>query len=158
HEKTGRVLAIRMAGLTNTPNLDMVAVAASALLNPATIENGESMDKILAALGLAKGTNEDGVVAAINAMLTSTTAIARAAGLTETAKPEEILTAVNASFADRKTIATTAGLAAEAGTTEIVTAVQTAMKGATVDPTKFVPIEQVTQLQKDVKALQESTN
>ncbi|RUU11407.1 hypothetical protein EOD08_32045, partial [Mesorhizobium sp. M6A.T.Ca.TU.002.02.2.1] len=82
HEKTtGRVLAIRMAGLTNTPNLDLVAVAASALF-PLDNPTGDSMDKILTALGLAKGTTEDGIIAAINTHLTSSTAIAKAAGLT----------------------------------------------------------------------------
>ncbi|RUZ99100.1 hypothetical protein EN932_36825, partial [Mesorhizobium sp. M7A.F.Ca.US.002.01.1.1] len=135
HEKTsGRVLAIRMAGLTNTPNLDLVAVAASALFT--SNENGASMDKILAALGLAKGTNEDGIVAAINAHLTSSTSIARAAGLTETAKPDEILAAVNTVVADRTKFAQAAGLAATAKADEIVTAVQSAIAGK-VDPTKF---------------------
>jgi hypothetical protein len=74
-------------------------------------ENGASMDKILAALGLAKGTNEDGVVAAINAHLTSSTAIAKAAGLTEAAKGEEILAAVNSLVTDRAKLAQAAGLA-----------------------------------------------
>ncbi|MEI9410718.1 phage protease [Mesorhizobium salmacidum] len=152
HEKsTGRVLAIRMAGLTNTPNLDLVAVAASALFN--SNENGASMDKILAALGLAKGTNEDGVVAAINAHLTSSTAIAKAAGLTETAKSEEILAAVNTIVADRTKFAQAAGLAATAKADEIVTAVQSAIAGK-VDPTKFVPIAAVTDLQTRLNTLE----
>ncbi|CAN7167290.1 hypothetical protein LJR234_000355 [Mesorhizobium amorphae] len=154
HEKTtGRVLAIRMAGLTNTPNLDLVAVAASALL---TLNNqtGDNMDKILSALGLAKGTNEDGVVAAINAHLTSSTAIAKAAGLTETAKPEEVVAAVNSIVTDRAKFAQAAGLAATAKSEDIVTAVQSAIAGK-VDVTQFVPIAQVTALQGDVKKLQE---
>lgn len=156
HEKTtGRVLAIRMAGLTNTPNLDLVAVAASALFT--SNENGASMDKILAALGLAKGTNEDGVVAAINAHLTSSTALAKAAGLTETAKPAEILTAVNAITADLAKFAKICGLKADAKADEIVTAVQSAFAGAKPDPTKWVPIEQVAALQGDVKKLKEDT-
>lgn len=154
HEKTsGRVLAIRMAGLTNTPNLDLVAVAASALF-PSN-ENGASMDKILAALGLAKGTNEDGVVAAINAHLTSSTAIARAAGLTETAKPEDVVTAINSIVADRAKFAQAAGLTAAAKSDEIVTAVQSAVAGAKPDPTKFVPMAMVTELQTDIKKLRE---
>ncbi|RWE48548.1 MAG: hypothetical protein EOS79_08420 [Mesorhizobium sp.] len=156
HEKTsGRVLAIRMAGLTNTPNLDLVAVAASALFN-VNNETGASMDKILAALGLAKGTNEDGVVAAINSHLTSSTAIAKAAGLTETAKPEEVLTAINSLVTDRTKFAKAAGLAETAKADDIVTAVQSAFAGAKPDPTKFVPIEQVTALQNDVKEMQKT--
>lgn len=154
HEKTsGRVLAIRMAGLTNTPNLDLVAVSASALF-PLNNQTGDSMDKILSALGLAKGTNEDGVVAAINAHLTSSTAIARAAGLTDTAKPEDILAAVNSIVTDRGKLAQAAGLATTAKADEIVTAVQSAIAGK-VDPTKFVPIAMVTELQGDLKKLRE---
>jgi phage I-like protein len=154
HTKAGRVLAIRMAGLTNTPNLDLVAVAASALF-PSN-ENGASMDKILAALGLAKGTNEDGIVAAINAHLTSSTAIAKAAGLTEAAKGEEILAAVNSLVTDRAKLAKAAGLAETAKPEDIVTAVQSAVSGARPDPTKFVPIEQVTALQNDVKEMRKT--
>lgn len=154
HEKTtGRVLAIRMAGLTNTPNLDLVAVAASALF-PLNNPTGDSMEKILAALGLAKGTTEDSVVAAINTMQTSSKAIAKAAGLTETANQTEILTAVNSIVADRTKLATAAGLAADAKADEIVTAVQSAIAGK-VDPTKFVPIAMVTELQGDLKKLRE---
>lgn len=156
HDKSsGRVLAIRMAGLTNTPNLDLVAVAASALFN-VNNQTGESMDKILAALGLAKGTSEDGVVAAINAHLTSSTAIARAAGLTDAAKGEEVLAAVNSLVADRAKFAKAAGLAETAKPDDILTAVQSAVAGARPDPTKFVPIEQVTALQNDVKELRKT--
>ncbi|TIW26161.1 MAG: hypothetical protein E5V63_14795 [Mesorhizobium sp.] len=156
HDKTtGRVLALRMAGLTNTPNLDLVAVAASALFN-VNPETGASMDKILQALGLAKGTNEDGVAAAINAHLTSSTAIAKAAGLTDTAKGEEVLAAVNSLVTDRAKFAKAAGLVETAKADDIVTAVQSAVAGARPDPTKFVPIEQVTALQNDVKELQKT--
>ncbi|MER9623240.1 phage protease [Mesorhizobium sp. M0222] len=152
HTKAGRVIAIRMAGLTNTPNLDLVAVAASALL-PNNNPTGENMDKILSALGLAKGTNEDGVVAAINAYLTSSTAIAKAAGLTETAKQEDILAAVNSIVSDRTKFAQAAGLAATAKSDEIVTAVQSAIAGK-VDVTKFVPIAAVTELQTRLNTLE----
>lgn len=156
HEKnTGRVLLIRMAGLTNTPALDMMQVAASALL-PNHNPTGDNMDKILSALGLAKGTNEDGVVAAINSYLTSSTAIAKAAGLTETAKPEDVLAAVNSLVTDRAKFAKAAGLKDDAKSDEIVTAVNSAVAGAKPDPAKFVPIEQVTALQNDVKELQKT--
>lgn len=155
HEKTtGRVLLIRMAGLTNTPALDMMQVAASALL-PNTNSNGDSMDKILAALGLAKGTDEDGVVAAINSHLTNTTAIAKAVGLAGSAKNDEILTAVNSLVTDRAKFAKAAGLAETAKADEIVTAVNSAVAGARPDPTKFVPIAIVADLQSDLKKLRE---
>lgn len=153
HDKsTGRVLAIRMAGLTNTPNLDLVAVAASALLPPNN-QTGDSMDKILAALGLAKGTNEDVIATAINALRSSCAAIAKAAGLAETAKQDEVLTAVNAIVADRTKFAQAAGLAATAKSDEIVTAVQSAI-AAKPDPTKFVPITAVAELQTRLNKLE----
>lgn len=151
-QKTGRVLLIRMAALTNTPAVDMVAVSASTLL-PSTSSTGDSMDKILAALGLQAGTNEDGVIAAINSLLTSSTAIAQAAGLTKDATSEQVLAAVKVAFGDKKTIATAAGLQEGATTAEVVAAFQT--KSGNPDPTKFVPVEQVTQLQKDLKAVQD---
>lgn len=154
HDKsTGRVLAIRMAGLTNTPNLDLVAVAASALL-PANNQTGDSMDKILAALGLAKGTNEDVIATAINTLRSSCAAIAKAAGLAETAKQDDVLAAVNSIVADRGKLAQAAGLPADAKADDIVTAVQSATAGK-ADPTKFVPIALFTGLQTDFKKLQD---
>lgn len=150
----GRVLVIRMAALTNTPNLDLAEVAASALVN-LNNSTGDSMDQILAALGLAKGSGEDAVLSAINALLTNSTAIAKALGLTDGAKPADILTAVNSAVADRSKFAQAAGLAADAKPDAIVTAVQSAMSG-TVDPRKFVPIEQVVALQTEMKSLKDT--
>ncbi|MFH1796274.1 MAG: phage protease [Pseudomonadota bacterium] len=152
---TGKVLAIRMAALTNTPALDLDEVAASALLTN-ELSEGDPMDKLIAALGLAAGSGEDTVLSAVKALLTSSTAIARAAGLTETAKPAEILTAVTAACSDRKAFAEAAGLNGDAATAEVVTALKAAVTAGNPDPTKFVPIAQVTALQADFKALQDS--
>jgi phage I-like protein len=152
HAKSGQVLAIKMAGLTNTPNLDLVAVAASTLFS-ATNPTGDSMDKILAALGLATGTNDAGVVDAINALRTSSSTIAKLAGLADTAKPADITAAVEAMSADRKKVAEAAGLKADAKSDDIVTTVQAALKGT--DPAKFVPIAQVAALQGDLKKVQD---
>lgn len=156
HAKNGgRILVIRMAGLTNTPNLDLAEVAASALVklnNP----TGDSMDQILAALGLASGSGEDKVLSAINALLTSGTAIAKALGLKDGAKPTDVLAAVNSAVADRGKFAEAAGLAADAKTDDIVQAVQSAAKSGAPDPTKFVPIAQVTKLQDDLKKLNDT--
>ena len=69
---TGPGLAVHIAGLTNTPNLDLVAVAASALSPPTKMEPAWIRSVPL----LAKGTSEDCVVAAINAHLISSSAIA----------------------------------------------------------------------------------
>ena len=152
----GRVLALQSVTITNTPNFDLVAVAASSLLNLPTTENGESMDKILAALGLPAGTTEDNVVVAITAMKSSGIALAKAAGLADAAKTDDVLAAVTAAFSDRKTIAQAVGLKPEATGAEIVTAAQSAMKGGAPDPTKYVPIQMVTELQASVKTLQDT--
>ncbi len=63
HTKAGEVTAIRRAALTNTPALDLAAVASE--LNP-----GDNMDltKIAAALGLGAAATEDEILAAIAAM------------------------------------------------------------------------------------------
>ncbi len=147
HDKGGRVLALQLAALTNTPALDLTAVAASARF--ATRET--DMDKIAAALGLAAGSGEDAILAALNTQLAASTAIARAAGLADGAKPADVQAAVAAAFADRGKVATAAGLAATATTDQIVAA----FSAGKVDPTRYVPIEQVQQLTAAVQALQD---
>lgn len=120
HDKTGKVLRLISAGLTNSPNLDLAAVAASTQPN----QQEPDMKNIAAALGLPEDADEKAILTAINKALTSTASIAAAAGLASTAKPEEIVTAINS---------------ARTG----------------VDPTKFVPIEQVKALQTAVQTLQD---
>ena len=120
HDKTGKVLRLLSAGLTNTPNLDLAAVAASSQPN----QQEPDMKNIAAALGLPEDADENAILTAINKSLTSTSSIAVAAGLAATAKPEEIVTAINSAR-------------------------------TTVDPAKFVPIEQVQALQTAVKVMQD---
>lgn len=122
HDKSGKVTRLISAALTNTPNLDLAAVAASAHLT----NQEENMDKIALALGLAQGASEDDILTAINAVLTSVATITAAAGLDKAAKPEDV-----------------------------VTAIQSARTG-TVDPTKYVPIEQVTAMQADLNAIKKT--
>lgn len=88
--KSGKVVHLLSAGLTNVPNLDLAAVAASADLN----QQEETMEQIALALGLPQGASEADILAAINSVLTSTAAMAVVVGLDKTAKPEAILTAV----------------------------------------------------------------
>ncbi|MBW8283516.1 MAG: phage protease [Rhizobium sp.] len=90
--KSGQVLHLLSAGLTNVPNLDLAAVAASAQ----STSQEENMEKIALALGLAQGASEGEILAAINSVLTSTAAMAVAVGLDKSAKPDAILTAVQA--------------------------------------------------------------
>ncbi|MCM0018512.1 MAG: phage protease [Tagaea sp.] len=68
HDKTGRVVGIRGAGLTNIPNFEQLTALAS------QTENGEdTMDKLAetlaALLGLAAGATADDVIAAVKALL-----------------------------------------------------------------------------------------
>jgi phage I-like protein len=95
HDKAGKVLRLISAGLTNTPNLDLAAVAASAQPN----QQEPDMKNIAAALGLPEDADENAILTAINKALTSTASIATAAGLAGTAKPEEIVTAINSARA-----------------------------------------------------------
>jgi phage I-like protein len=157
HTKAGKVLLIRNAGLTNDPNFNLAQVAASTELNDLNDE-GDTMDKIIAALGLKQDAGEDQVLAAVNALKSNTTAIAKALGLKDDAKHEEVLEAINAAAApdeDRKKVAAAAGLKEDATVDEIVTAIGSFAKDGKPDPAKFVPIEQVTALQNDVKSMRE---
>jgi phage I-like protein len=151
HTKSGKVLILQSAALTNTPAFDLMATAASARFQP----REPNMDKIAAALGLGQGSGEDAVLSALNALLATSTAIATAAGLKADAKPADVQAAVTAAFSDRGKLATAAGVAATATTDQIVTAISAFAAGGKPDPTKFVPIEQVQQLQADVKALKD---
>lgn len=119
HDKSGKITVLLNAGLTNVPNLDLAAVAASASLNP----QEPDMKQIALALGLAEEADENAILAAITAVQSSASAIAIAAGLAATANPNEI-----------------------------VVAVQSAVAGK-ADPAKFVPVDQVTALQTEIKDL-----
>jgi phage I-like protein len=152
HGKDGKIFALQNAALTNAPNLVMAEVSAHSIFQQAHEE--ETMKQILAALGLAEGASENDVLVAINSYLTSSTAIAAAAGLTKDAKSEAILTAVQSAFADRKKIAIAVGKSETATADEIVAAISSAHSAA-VDPTRFVPIEQVSAMQADIKKLQD---
>ncbi|WP_337267067.1 phage protease [Oryzifoliimicrobium ureilyticus] len=119
HDKTGKVLRLISAGLTNSPNLDLAAVAASA-----QTKQEPNMKAIALALGLPEGADENAILTAINSVLTGNAAIAAAAGLNANAKPADVVTAINSAR-------------------------------ASVDPSKFVPIEQVTALQAGLAELQD---
>ncbi|CAD7055417.1 hypothetical protein RHAB21_00713 [Pseudorhizobium halotolerans] len=152
HTKDGKILALQNAALTNVPNINMAEVSAHTIFQQPPQE--ENMKKVIAALGLADGAGEDDVLVAINSLLTSSTAIAAAAGLTKDAKSDAIATAVQTAFADRKKIAIAAGQKEDATTDQIVAAFQSAHTSSTPDPTKFVPVEQVSAMQADIAALQ----
>lgn len=126
NDKAGNIHTIFNAGLLNMPAMDLVAVAAGAD-HSNLLET--DMKNIAKALGLEEGASEEAILAAINKLNT-----------------------------DRSRVVTTAGLKPEATTDELVTTLS-ALKtstAATPDPTKFVPIEQVTLLQTEVKDLKAS--
>ena len=148
HTKTGDVTRLISAGLTNMPNLDLAAVAARA--NPTQQE--ENMDKIALALGLTQGASEDDILVAINSAKTSVSAIAVAAGLAATATMADVAPAVAVMRAGVDKVAIASGLAAGAKADDVVIAVQSAA-GGKVDPTKFVPVAGLVELQSDFNAL-----
>jgi len=149
HKTSGAVLAIRMTTLTNTPALDLEQVAAAASFTT----QGTNMEKIIAALGLAAGSTEDAVLAKLNAFATSVSAIAVAAGLPATAVPADVKAAAVLAFSDRKAFAVAAGQA-ENATADVVVSAMKSAAGAP-DPSKWVPIAAVTELQTQFKALQD---
>ncbi|MHB2265818.1 phage protease [Aliihoeflea sp. PC F10.4] len=127
-KSTGKVLAIRMAAITNTPALDIAQVAASAedfSIDDAS-EQGEPMDKILSALGLAAGSGEDAALSAIQDLHKKASTVALAAGVAETASADEVVAAFNAKAT------------------------------AKPDPAQYVPLAAVTELQGQVKTLQQA--
>lgn len=125
--KKGQVTRFINIALTNTPAMDLSAIAARAHL---TLSEGPTMDPILEALGLAEGASEADTLSAINALKSGQSTIAAAAGVDK-----------------------------DADTDTIAAAIAKAVKAAAAsepDPAKFVPIEQVTALQSNLKELSDS--
>ena len=129
HTKEGRVTRLVNFALTNTPNLDLPAIASAVVMQGAIMD----LSKIAEALGLKPEATEADILAAITdmkgvapVMMSSMTAVATALGLAKDAKPEEVAAA-----------ASTAKAAADAGP----------------DPKKFVPKEGYDALAATVKKL-----
>lgn len=88
-KETGKVLLLLSAALTNTPDLDLAVVAASALL-PTETETTD-MKSIAKALGLPEDASEAEILIAMNAVLSSNAALVAASGA---AKPEDAIAAI----------------------------------------------------------------
>lgn len=88
-KETGKVLLLLSAALTNTPDLDLTVVAASALLSTET--ETTDMKSIAKALGLPEDASEADILIAMNAVLSSNAALVAASGA---AKPEDAITAI----------------------------------------------------------------
>ncbi|ODT20473.1 MAG: hypothetical protein ABS35_19595 [Kaistia sp. SCN 65-12] len=95
---SGDVGVIISAALTNSPNLDLAVVTASALaFNPTT---GAPMKSIAKALGLAEDADEAAVLAAVTTLQGDRAAVASAAGLATNAATTAIVTAIQAATPD----------------------------------------------------------
>lgn len=114
--------------LVNVALVNLPAMDLSAIAARAQLFSTETnMDQILAALGLSEGGAEADALAAVRSLQETQTAIRAAAGLPENSDG-----------------------------TALVAAVQSAFDTGAPDPTKYVPIDQVTALQNDLAALQAS--
>ena len=145
-EGDGTVLAVHMGALTNDPGisgmepLSLVAAASAAFLPRTTHPQEPSVNPLLkallAALGLPETTAEPAAIAALNALgplqaLQSRASVATAACTALQLPSEASAEAVTAACSSLRTAQTTAA----------------------PDPTKYVPIEAVQQLQTQVAAL-----
>lgn len=153
HTEDGDVGLILSVALTNVPAMHLEAMASR--ISQFSIDRKPDMDKILAALGLAQGSGEDAILAALNLMLTANVAMATALGLDQAAKPADIQAALTAMVGERGKLLEAAGLAATVKPAEAIAALTALRTAGAPDPTKFVPIEQVTALQADLKALKD---
>lgn len=133
--RTGDVLDIQMAALTNTPAIDgmqPLELRAAATFGIHSQEE-EPMNKLLAAvvaaLALAATTDEDAAVAALNAHFKADplAGVRKALGVADDAKPEAIVAACSA--------------------------IKTKADTATADPAKFVPIASFESLKTELAAL-----
>ncbi len=123
HDKSGRPIAIINAALTNTPSLDLAAVASAF----STEEGSASMN-------MAN--------------------VAKALGLGEEASEEEILRAIAnlGGAATMTAIATALGATAGADLVAVATALKA--QAGNPDPTKFVSIATVNEMQTSIQSLQ----
>jgi phage I-like protein len=136
HRKSGEVVAILRAALTNVPDLYLTALA--------TEQDDDSMEELLKALRAALGLQENA---------SQETAIAKVADLVKSAATAT--SAATALATARKAL----GLADDADAKAIETAIATARQKADVDPKAFVPRAEfdrvatsLTKLQTDLSA------
>lgn len=142
HTADGRVTGIINAGLTNTPNLDLLAVASS-------------MDGLLAAASAISTEEDDDQM--------SLKAIASALGLADDADEAAIIAAATAATAKATQFDATAsalGVELKEGVelTSVASAATELKKGGDPDPTKFVPMSVVTEIQTEMSAIKGQLN
>lgn len=139
HSKDGTVLRVVGAGLTNTPNFDIPAIASQDI--------GDFMDptlllkQIRAALGVPATMADEALATHCQQLTDGAKAVAKLLGLPDTTEPSQLATAAQAAFS---ALAVTLKVDGAADLPKLATAAQTAMAGAsttTVDLTKYVPMD-----------------
>jgi phage I-like protein len=154
HDAKGNVRMVLNVSLTNMPAYHIEAFSA-AFSKP---DRNDDMDKIFAALGLAKGASEDDHLAALNALLNATTTLASALELAKDAKPADIQKAALSVIDDRKKLVEASGVSADAKVEDAVAALTALKASGNPDPSKFVPIDQVTALATELKDLRKEVS
>lgn len=155
-KKTGAVMRLLRAGLTNNPNLEMAAVAAAI-----TTPHEDDMDfiaKLRKALGLPETTSEEAVLAhASAAQLRSSGFVALTTALAM--KVDDKVEAIAAASAAITTkvkgfddAAKAVGLKPDAAPDQLVVAIN-ASATATIDPAKYVPAAELVSLQSQLNDL-----
>lgn len=162
HAPDGTVSRIVAAALTNTPNLELTALASSALFhdNDEDLMN-EELKKLLAALGLAETTTMEqlvahcqGLKATVSAVTEASKTLAPAVGKAADAPPADIIAAASATLTGLAAV-----LKTEPTGEKLAAAAQAMAAGgtaATPDPAKYVPIGALKELQDQVAAMSQS--
>lgn len=156
HRKDGSVVAIVGGGLTNTPALDLPALATDTN-SQGEVTMNEHIKRLLVKLGLATDADQaavDGAIEKFDADQAAATAIAsvrEALGLATDAAADTVATAVTALASARKDVAVALGLAADADTGKVVAAA----KAQRPDPGEFVPRSEFDAVARDLKSLQD---
>jgi len=170
HRKGGAdVVAVLRASLTNTPNLDLTAVAArdGATLDDPTRDDGGTMDlaQLRQALGLAADAGDDAVLQAAKSAAAARDHLQRIAGTLghrpddDPARIAQTAASVQASANAVPKVAQALGLGQDAGAEtvaakagELATAANSASQAP--DPARYVPRDQHDQLAQRLSALE----
>lgn len=168
HPKTGEVLDIQMAALTNFAAIDGMEplVARAAATFGIHLENPDMklLAAVLAALGLPPTTTEDQAIAACSAHGEALKKIRGDLGVDESTPVAGVLAACSALKANGTVInqlRTELGLQAGAGGAELLaacTSLKAQAKATEPDPAKFVPVAALTQVTTELQQLREKVD
>ena len=164
HDAAGRNLRIEHAALTNTPNLELAAVASRLHSN-----GGERMDlkQLIAALGLPADATADKVIAAVKALAAdgaksraAHSAMAKRLGLPEDATIVDLEQGVHGCLDAIDETAKALGVTDPVNPAQLAACAKAlaTKQGQTAgpDPTKHVPMEQFQAVASRLKALEDS--